>query len=317
MSMNQRFCNTKINSSLVPKKLSDDEIAQFNSAIFELSKSVKNIDLSESDNIKLLFPRVELIELIKAEAAQLSAEEKNSLFKHFNFKLSENGLDGYIMPNFDKSNIKNKKIEDKIDNLNRIFQRFTSGNKILVAGNLRLENNLNIILNSVPQLFSVVGKIQHKTHFYTVDKHSLRVLQLLTSFADWETFTEDEKRLLTMLALFHDISKTERTIDKSHPIQSAKDTFFISENLGLGESEREKLVVFIKYHDWLERINKSIDNANILFETAELFKKYDAYKLMLNFCEADLKSVKSDNEFYDRFKNDLFVTSLKLEKMIF
>ncbi len=181
-------------------------------------------------------------------------------------------------------------------------KRFTLDNEVVVYNNKAMAKYLNVIVKALPEFLTLIDKVQHKTHSYSVDVHTLKVLQGVMQNPKYTSLPEEDRRVLQIAVLLHDITKKEGEIDKSHPSCGAKDTGFILNKFGMTSDLRKRICLIIKNHDWLERYNKGITSAE---DFADELKNGNDFLMLAIMAKADLKAVKRDGEFYERYKDVL------------
>ena len=312
------------------KPLSDRLKTGFENALDNLTSSngvLSKVDF-DSKNFKaeLDYPREKFIEDMQQFFNMLPKEEALKIMDYygFEFRTLPNGMfqmNGY--PNLyggseKLSQIKEPKTRAIIEEMKPYVRRFSENNKLTIKGEPELSQQLNDIIKVFPEFLTTIGKAQHKTHDYTVDVHTLKVLQGVVTNPKFQSLSQSDKRVLSIATIFHDITKAENLIDKTHPAQSAYDAYHILGKMNLPEAERLKIYQIIKNHDWLEHYNKKIKNPdgtrndisnyerifiakNIAFE----LRQGNSFELASILAEADLKGVKSDGSFFDRYKDAL------------
>ena len=321
-------------SGIDVRPLGESEKTEFFNAVEKISapnSEFKTLKLKNLD-FKLItkYDRKEFVKDISNLVKNLDKSEQMKIWDYFGFELSKNHagkiiMSGYpaLINNGEKlKEIENSQTKQIIEQIKPFVKKFTIDNAVLPDGkyiSVEMAATLNEILKGLPELFSIIGKEQHDTHDYTVDVHTLAVLQECINNPYFDTLNKKEKQMLVLTSLFHDITKEEKSIDKSHPGNSAYDAYFILQKFGMNNKEKQQIYQLIKTHDFFAHCNK----ANSEDEQNKLVKKY-AYELRadnlaelaLMFTKADLKSVKRNGYFYEIYKDSLNTVSNKLSTEI-
>lgn len=310
--------------------------------IGEYNSEFKTLDLKNPEfQLSTLYPREEFKNDIYNLTKNLDKTEQAKIWDYLGFELSADKLGNVIMSGYPQVNndasklaqITNPETKIVIEQIKPFITKFTSENKVLADGEFiseKIAQTLNDILSTLPELYSIIGKKQHSTQDYSIDVHSLAVLQECISNPNFENLTKEEKHTLILTSLLHDITKEELSVDKSHPTSSAFDAYYILKKLNLPEQEHRNIYQLIKNHDFLEKCNKAVydykhnykrqisdeEQDKLIQQYAYEFRSDNLGKLACILTEADLKSVKRNGEFYFKYADVLDKVGKKLDKEI-
>lgn len=306
------------------KPLSKEEIENFNLALKRITAEIQDIDLNEA-TIEMPMNRERFTQRVMRICKGLDEKEKRKVGDYFGFEITDETLKGYpidINNGAKLSEIKDEKTKEVIEKLRPVVNRFADAklNKVSVIGaSKQFSEDINEILKAFPELRSIIGKKQHNTHAFTLDIHTLKVLQNVCSNPNFEKLPEKDKKLLSIASLLHDITKAEGKIDSQHPEESAFDAFYIIQKLNLEEQDQLKIYELIKTHNWLQRLNNEKDPEmveNIAQDIAFDTRRTNTFELAKILCEADLKSVKKDSRFFEAHKGGLETMSTKVDRYL-
>lgn len=280
----------------------NDEIKNnFYKAMQELqcpNSAFLNADLENEDfKLELKYTREDFISDVKKAISNLDKSEQMNITGFFGFAIEETEkgatLRGY-------PSVENLNKEDAISyaKVYHYVKKFALENEIFIKTHPIVSKCLNAIIAALPEFLTLVGKTQHHTHSYTVDVHTLKVLQGVLSHPSYALLPNEDKKSLQIAVLMHDITKKEGEIDKTHPACSAKDTAFILNKFDIPQTEKEKICLLIRNHDWLERYNKGVTP---IHEFAETLKNGNDFMMLCIMAEADLKAVQRCGAFYSKY----------------
>ena len=241
--------------------------------------------------IELLYSRSDFVKDVKEILKHLSSTAQKEATEPFNFVIEYDFLNGCPCPN-DNGNAA----------INECVKKFVLNNKISIKNNIELSACLESITGALPEFLSLIGKVQHLTHDYSVDVHTLKVLQGVMSDKRYQTLPASDRRVLQIAILLHDLTKKEGEIDKSHPECSAFAAAEILKRFDIAQNLKDRIVLIIRQHDWLERYNKGITSAN---EFAHILKDGNNFLMECIFAKYDLIAVQRSGFFYERFKDVL------------
>lgn len=304
------------------QELNEAEKNEFYGSLTSLAATLGELGNDEFNQLEIsqTYPKEDFIKNTIEIISELDNTERHQIYKLFDFELRKNNHteSGYTIIGYPKNNNKeeqpgNIKKEETgiiVKKLKEEVDKFTKNNEIKAAGNIRIEQELNQIVKTFPELRTMIGKVQHKTHDFDLMKHSLKVIQGIVKNNNYDKLNDSDKKIIILAALFHDIAKSEGEIDKKHAQESAHDASVLTERLGLNQNERFKLYNLISNHEWLEYANKDDNIQDIkkrLMDIAYDFRFYNSFDMAMMLTLADLAAVKKNNNdgniFSDIFTN--------------
>lgn len=247
--------------------------------------------------IKLEYERSAFISDIKKILLNHSSQECQKLQQQCNFTFVQKDtfdtIDGYP-----------RVLAGGNEKLNTVISCFFDNNRVLTDENCNKElcTSLNAIVKALPEFLLLTGKLQHHTHSYSVDVHTLKVLQGVMQDSRYPDLPQNDRRALQIAVLLHDLTKKEGEIDKTHPQCASIDAGIILKRFDLPDMVKKQICILIRHHDWLERYNKGITSAQ---EFARILKDGNNFLMECIIAGADLRAVQRDGGFYEKFKGIL------------
>lgn len=305
------------------KPLSAQDKKFFEDSLSRLDGSIKKVDFDKA-SISLKISRQDFIDSVSKQMDELDDLEKRKVMDYFGFEIVDGKLRGYPvnLNNGEKlAEISNKKTKKVIENIRPLVVDFSEHNPIIVAGaDKAFEKDLNDILKGLPELRSMIGKAQHETHAYSLDKHTMKVLQGVVSDPRFASLPAEDKKVLSIASLLHDITKAEGLRDPMHPMESAFDAYYIIQKMKLPEEQQLKIYELIKSHNWLDRLNHPkntpADVQRIAQDIAFDARHTNTFELAKILCKADMKAVKKDSLFFKHHEKTLDEMSATVDKYL-
>ncbi len=314
-----------LNTNVLLDKHFTEELNQLGNTLAKISdEDFKNLDIKQS------YSKDEFIDDVSNKIKDLSDGEKQKVFDYFGFELYEHevnkkdkttltvcSISGYpvcLNPESSLSRKKLSRIENPqtlavIENLRENIIKFTKNNKI-TCKNEALANDLNNIINALPELRTSIGCFQAGmkdttgSHQFDIFTHSLKVMQGIVKDPKYQVLSSNDKKIMLLAALLHDITKEEGTTDIKHSDNSSFDASFIIKKFGLSKDDEIKLYTLIKSHEWLGYVNSAETEKERIKRqqsTAYDLRHDNLFDMALIFTHADLKGV--NDEFHDK-KNE-------------
>lgn len=287
--------------------------------------------------LELEYPREQFITNVTEKVSNLSDTEKMKVYDYFGFDIKPDKnhvlqMHGY--PINVNNGSKLAAIEDEntravVEEVRPLVEKFSNDNKVTVEGKPEFAKQINDILALFPEFRSIIGKKQHDTHDFTVDMHTLKVLQGVMSDPRYEKLSAEDKKLLNISTLLHDLTKAERMVDKTHPAYSAYDAYNIVSKMDMSEKDKLRVYQIIKNHDWLEKYNGKVkigpneyrehtpqEKDNIAKNIAFELKDGNNFELANILTKADMKAVKESDEFFSRFEKAFYDATSVIEPLV-
>lgn len=282
-----------------------------------IEETINNIDLNKYPHgIPMKYSRIQFTKDIHNLLSNLSTEDKVAVQSYFSINIENGKLEGFpIIP--EQTKIIKKELLPVIEKIKEKIIDFTQKNETTI-NDPELKKILDSIIQGCPEFATIIGKTQHGTHQYTVDVHTLKVLQNIFRDPEYKNLDDESKTVLKFSVLLHDIGKKEGVIDKTHYETSAKYAVSILEKYKLSPREKSRIIETIYNHHWFEQYNKNEINANLV---NAIFRTPKDLQLGMLMAKADLAGVSDDfhykitkthnqtdfNEYFDKKREELFV----------
>ena len=313
------------------KPLTAERISKFENDLQDLSTTMGELSEEEFHNLKisLSYDKNEFIKDTLSIVSDLPKEEKQKVFDYYGFELKQNShnptgysLNGYPINinNEEKlAQISNDKTKEAIEKLRPNVVKFSEQNQVH-SNNKDIEVLLNRVLEVLPELYTTINRPQHGKHGYDVFKHSLKVMQKIVQNPNFENLNDNDKKIIILASLLHDITKAEGKPDPSHETECSFDAFFISKKFNLSQDEQTKLYTLIDTHEWLKYVNeKDIskeEQTQRMQSVAFDLQNGNIFELSKIFTEADIKAIKKDDGLYYAFGPALEKLSKPIDEYI-
>ena len=253
---------------------------------------LKNFDFQQygKQGLPLTYTRKQFADNIENLIKELSTEEQQVVLEHFGLIKGETGFDGLPTNRpFNNENVSPQvnEIAKKVQNEIEIF---TARNKIN-TGDIVVDNVLNGLINGLPEFTSIVGKEQHGTHAYSVDIHTLKVLQSAMNNPLYERLTDRDKTILKIAALCHDLGKRGGVVDTGHASSSAEYVTAILDKFPFPQGMKDRIIDIVDNHHWFEAYNTGHATAEDVAVRCRRPEDFMIYEIL---AKADFENVNKD-----------------------
>ncbi len=153
--------------------------------------------------------------------------------------------------------------------------------------------------NGLPEFINCIGKKQSEEHDYSVDIHSVLLIANLIKDPRYKTLSDDDKFVLKMTALLHDIAKPEGYRDPYHAYRAESLCKLFLREYDLTPEMNERILKTIGQHQWLRWYNLADASEEKINEIVEKYDSPTDYKMALMFAKADLAA--TSKEVYKKF----------------
>ena len=280
----------------------------------EAENVLKNFDFAQygKNGLPLEYSRKDFIDNINLITEKLNSEEKDIVLQHFGIIPGVEDYDGLLTNKpFENQNVsENAQIAAK--NIQTEIEKFTTKNKI-TTGDENADKVLNSILQGIPEFAFYIGKEQHGIQAYSVDIHTLKVLQGAMNNPEYSKLSDISKTVLKMAILMHDIGKKGKVVDSGHAALSSAYASAILEKFPFSEELKNKITEIIGNHHW----SADYDTKNVTAETIAAYSRApESMKMYEIFTQADIEAVndslykmlyqvKNLDDFHSFFKNKM------------
>ena len=243
-----------------------------------------------NEGIPLKYPRAAFNQDIETLLSQVSEAEGYILRSHFKLEKGEAGFEGLPvvkeLTGYEKQSLSEKGayIADKIaDRINE----FTLNNEVLI-NDKQTKEVLDALIQGLPEFTTIVGKKQHGTHAYTVDIHTLKVLQSAMNDPMYKELSDQDKTILKIAAILHDTGKKGGVVDRGHASLSSDYTRAVLNKFQLNDAVKTRIIDIVDNHHWFEQYNTGQISAETM---AANCRRPEDFKISMILAKSDLSSV--------------------------
>ena len=252
---------------------------------------LKTFDFAQfgKEGLPLKYPRTRFNNNIEILLNTLPENDQLLILEHFGLTRGESGFDG--LPNnkpFENENA-SEEVKNVADKVLKEIEAFSINNS-LITGDHEVDKILTGLVQGFPEFTFIVGKEQHGTHAYSVDIHTLKVLQSAMNDPMYEKLNDLDKTILKFTALMHDFGKKGGVVDAGHAELSADFATSILKKFSLPEGIKDRIIDIIEDHHWFEAYNKGQITAE---DVAIHCRRPEDFKIYSILAKADFQNVNS------------------------
>ena len=252
-------------------------------------KILQEFDFAQygKEGLPLKYSRQKFNENVEKLLEDLEPQDVEIILKHFGLEKGNAGFDG--LPNnkpFDNTEVSAnvRKIAQKVQ---KEIENFTVNNEVMIADK-DVKEVFDGLIKGCPEFTSIVGKEQHGTHAYSVDIHTLKVLQSAMNDPHYKTLSDRDKTIMKYSILLHDLGKKGGVVDEGHASLSSDYVWSILDRYPFPSSIKDRIIDIVDNHHWFEKYNTGKANAE---EVAVRCRRPEDLKIYEIFSKADFENV--------------------------
>ncbi len=225
----------------------------------ESRASKQSFDMSkyEQTGLPLKYSRREFAQKLKDLVNNMPIEEQQAILKKFNIELIYTG-DSFELADIPKLP-KNSELKTPLERqIKAEIENFIKNNEFQID-NAEMKAFLDDFIKVAPEFLLTVGKKQHATHEYTLDVHTLKVLQNTMEHPEYKNLSSEEKLILNVVTMLHDIGKRfidPKTPDENHASNSRKYAIPLLDRFNLDSNIKQRIIKLIENHEFFKDYNQ-------------------------------------------------------------
>ena len=271
----------------LPEQAQSDVLAKFNlkPGSSDIYKAMKGKSEEEQKTIvheiqTKLNSKRDINTIIK----ELPKNEQAEIYKHYGLEQNIGDIDGIAVIS---ENIANSPVEQK---LKSVIDEFYYNNEATVSDK-KLKTAFDTIIRGFPEFSMTIGKRQHNTHIYSVDIHTLKVLNSALNNPEYKKLSQEDHMVTKLAILMHDFGKKGNVVTTGHADISKEYAEKILAQYDLPESVKERVLKQIENHHWYEHYSKGHINIG---DVAKFFDTEADLTIAKIITKGDLEGVSPD-----------------------
>lgn len=234
----------------------------------------------EDYGIPLKYSRRRFVREVNAALENLPDKKQNEILNKFGLYRGQKDLEGVVrIPQEDENSTVFKTVKECAG---RLLNNETDTRRH------GLKTVMDTVLKGFPEFTSIIGKKQHGTHIYSVDIHSLKLLQSSMNNPAYKNLSDEGKEVLKFTALLHDFGKQGGVITPGHAAQSKVYAEAILKNFPIKNELKERILTQVENHHWFEGYNRNIISES---DVREIFKTKEDLQIAKIMAKADFENV--------------------------
>lgn len=248
-----------------------------------LDNALENLNMKKygKKGLPLKYSHDEMLKDLKESLMALPYSERSAIMNKFNIHTIGDELSD--IPKL--SQIPSTPNEEKILN---ILNKYAKQNSLQIS-DPALKAELENFIKDVPEFTFMIGKKQNGIHAYSLDSHTIQNLQKALKYAADANISDEQKEILKMSILLHDMGKQYKGVsvsDTGHAALSKQYAASILDRFNYSSETKNKILNLIENHHWFKDFNKGNINAD---QVVKMFG--DDLTLAQIMAKADLESV--------------------------